>query len=131
MSSVDPDWYQFRNAVFEENYDKAELMLGENRGLLEQRNSIGETVLHFLAVENFLPGIQWLHSQGASLNTKNDFGTPLIFEVALLEYHELYVWLIRNGADPNYLDSDGQTIAEYLAEYDKSDMATFVSEQQK
>ena len=63
------------------------------------RNGIGETVLHFLAVENDREGVSWLHSRGFSLNETNAFGIPMIFEVAQLEYRDLFLWFTHHGAD--------------------------------
>ena len=129
MSDVRPEWYQFRNALYERDISVAESLLNEHPTLLDDRNGIGETVLHFLAVEDFLPGIEWLHSRGASLNTKNKFGTPLLFEVAQLGYRNLFVWLVQHGADTNQNDSDDRSIQDYLAEFDRPDMMAFINKQ--
>lgn len=89
---------------------------------------MGESVLHFLAVENNQPAIEWLHSRNADLNTTNEFGTPLLFEVALLGYQNLFLWLVQHGADPKNKDADGLRIDEYLAECDKPEIVAFVKE---
>jgi len=45
-------WYELRDAVFRKDFDRASELLGANPELTDVRNSIGETVLHYLAVEN-------------------------------------------------------------------------------
>jgi len=94
--------------------------------VISLKNGIGETALHWLAVENDLDAVKWLSDHGADLNSKNDFGTPLVFEVALLGYTDLFRWLISNGADPRQKDADGLGLKDHLIEHDKADMVNTV-----
>lgn len=128
MSNVHPEWYQLRDAVYQADFLTAQTLLRDNPKLLDERNGLGETVLHFLAVEDCLPGIEWLHARGASLDTTNEFGTPLLFEVAQLGYRDLLLWLVAHGANPKQTDSNDQSLRSYLAEYDKHEMVAFVDE---
>src|SRR5262249_46781819 len=125
---IRPEWYQFRDALEQADFSAAATLLQNDPHLIAERNGIGETVLHFLAVENNHPAIEWLHARGADLNTKNDFGIPLLFEVAQLGYRDLFLWLVQHGADPAKTTSDGQRIKDFLAEFDKADMITFIDE---
>jgi hypothetical protein len=70
-------------------------MLRETPALLFLTSGLGETALHYLAVEDDLEGVAWLKAKGADLDTKNRFGTPVLFEVAQLEYRMLYGWWFR------------------------------------
>lgn len=126
MGNAPDAWYALRNALFEGAFDVAEGLLRQRPALLEQRNGIGETVLHFLAVEDCLAGVAWLHARGASLDTRNDFGTPVVFEVAELGYGELLEWFAANGADLRQLDGDGQDLVACLVEGEKPEMAALV-----
>jgi ankyrin repeat protein len=126
MSNVRQEWYQFRDALERGDFVTASTLLEKDSSLLNERNNIGESVLHFLAVENNRPAIEWLHLRGANLNAFNEFGTPLLFEVAQLDYRELFLWLIEHGADPQKKDAQGRRIAEYLAEFDKPEIISFV-----
>lgn len=128
MRAVRPEWYRFRNALYAGDFAAAEALLRDEPALLTERNGLGETVLHFLAIEDSLPGIEWLHAQGGSLNTANDFGTPLLFEVAQLGYRDLLLWLGKHGADAGVKDGSGRTLQEYLVEFDQPEMALFVLE---
>ena len=120
-------WYALRNSVFERDFPAAEKLLSENPSLVNARDGLGETVLHFLAVENDLEGVSWLHARGFSLDERNKFGTPTVFEVAQLEYRELFVWFVHNGADLSLKDGEGNDIVANLLEYGKEEMAQFVA----
>jgi ankyrin repeat protein len=126
MSSTRPEWYQLRNALEQGDPSAAAALLEQDPALIDERNGLGETVLHFLAVENNLPPVEWLHSQGADLNVTNKFGTPLLFEVARPGYEELLLWLIKHGADPKMKNADGETIEEYLAYIKEPGMIAFI-----
>src|SRR5216683_7597931 len=126
--AADPLWYELRNAVCIREFDLAEKILATNPGLMLLRDGMGETVLHFLAVENDSKGVSWLHSRGFDLDTKNDFGTPAIFEVAQLGYKDLFLWFLANGADVFARDGEGHNILESLRECEKPDMRAFVIE---
>ena len=128
MSNGSPEWYHLRNAVYNGDFATAELLVRGDPKLLDARNGIGETVLHFLAVEDYLPGIEWLHARGASLNTTNGFGIPLLFEVAELGYRDLFSWLVENGADTKQLDEGNQSIQDYLIDNEKLEMVLFIKE---
>ena len=126
MSTTDTVWYEFRNAVYASDFSHAEELLRKNPSLLQLTNSIGETVLHFLAVENDQKGVSWLHARGADLDTKNTFGTPVLFEVGLLEHKGLFNWFVQNGADVHATDSEDQDLVLYLLEYKHNEMAEWV-----
>lgn len=123
MSDTEPSWYELRRAVFAGDYKAAEDLLRKNPGLLKLRNGAGETVLHYLAVENAAEGVAWLHGKGADLDTKNDFGTPVLFEVAQLGYKDLFSWFVARGADIRAVDDYGQGLIAFLTEYSKPKMA--------
>jgi ankyrin repeat protein len=126
MSSVRQQWYQLRDALEVGDFSTASSMVTEDSSLIDQRNGIGETVLHFLAVENNLRAVEWLHARGSDLNAANAFGTPLLFEVAQLGYRELFRWLLTHGADPKRTNAHGQSITDYLQEFDSFEMRDFV-----
>jgi ankyrin repeat protein len=126
MNETPEAWYELRNAIYAGEFDTASKMLIEQPALIHLTNGIGETALHYLAVENDLEGVSWLQARGADLNTKNEFGIPVIFEVASLEYKELFDWFLAKGADIRAQDANGQDIILYLLEFDHEDMAEWV-----
>ena len=128
MAEATKDWYALRNAVYAGELADAEQLLKANPTLLTTTNGIGETVLHFLAVENDIKGVAWLRTRDFDVNTKNQFGTPVVFEVAQLEYKELFLWLAANGSDLRTRDAKNADIFEYLSEYGKTEMAEWVKQ---
>ena len=123
---IDPHWYAFRDAVHERRLDDAESMLRETPALLFLTSGLGKTALHYLAVEDDLEGVAWLKAKGADLDTKNRFGTPVLFEVAQLEYRQLYGWLVQNGADTRARDRDDRGIVEHLLQFEVPEMIEWV-----
>ncbi len=86
------------NACFE-SLEKASELLDKDHSLLFEINGLGETPLHYLAVENQLDAVKFLFSRGAELNTISDCaGTPLS-EAASLGYFDLVKFLLENGAN--------------------------------
>jgi ankyrin repeat protein len=126
MSTTDERWYELRNAIYLMNLPLAADLLRQQPTLLKLSNALGETVLHFLAVENHAEGVAWLHSQGSPIDTKNKFGIPVLFEVASLQNKELFTWFVKKGADLRATNSEGQDIVEHLLEFDDDAMAEWV-----
>ena len=126
MSDISPLWYELRDAISEGDFGTAEELLKRTPALAQMTNRLGETVLHFLAVEDDRDGVAWLYAKGSDINTKNKFGTPVLFEVALLGYKNLFAWFVESGADLRIRDKEDQDLVDYLLEYDKGKMADWV-----
>ena len=110
----DPLCYDLRNLVYSKQFVYAENLLAANPCLFDQCDGMGETVLHFLAIENDIEGVEWLFARGFSLNTKNRFGTPIVFDVASGGHRDMLLWLFQHGADFSILDSKQRDILTYL-----------------
>ncbi|MBW4472933.1 MAG: ankyrin repeat domain-containing protein [Stenomitos rutilans HA7619-LM2] len=89
-------FYELRDAAFVDP-NAAEDFLSEYPSSIHAKNSIGETALHFLAVENAIESVRSLLEQGADINTTNNFGDTPLSEAASLGYLELYRFLLDNG----------------------------------
>jgi len=126
VSETRPEWYRLRDVLLDGDFVAAEALLASNPELIDARNSVGETVLHYLAVEDFKEGVAWLHARGSKLNTSDEFGVPLLFDIAVLGYRELFLWLVSNGADASARDSHGQSLEEHLAGLDVHEMIGFI-----
>jgi len=126
--TTDDMWYSFRNAVYSHDFVAASSILTLHPRIISSTNSIGETVLHFVAVENDIEGVAWLYSKGANINTKNKFGDPVIFEVASLGYKELFAWFVKSGANLHALNKESQTIDVYLLDMGQPEMAKWIRE---
>jgi hypothetical protein len=62
--SAPPYWYAFRDSVYTREWGVAEKIVLANPDITSPRDGLGETVLHFLAVENDLESVSWLHAHG-------------------------------------------------------------------
>ena len=122
----DPRWNDFLEAVWLMDRARASEMVADNPEVLQMRSGLGETPLHYLAVENHIDGVKWLYEKGSNLDTKNQFGTPVVFEVAQLGYRDLLVWLLKHGVDINVTDENGDDIFTYLKDYEKNEMVDFL-----
>ena len=80
---------------------KAQQMLKRHPGLLHARRGLGETALHFLAVEGYAEGVRFLAVAGADVNAKNEFGDTPLIDAALLGKAKVVRTLLSLGADPN------------------------------
>lgn len=116
-------WYRLRDSVSARNFFEAKRLLDIKPDLLNVTNLTGETVLHFLAVENDIEGVAWLHQQGFSLDNKTAImQEPIIFEIASLGYKDLLTWFYQNGADFTAKDSAQHNIFEFLKEYESMEV---------
>ena len=109
-----------RNLVYAAEYSDAKAFLDKHPELRDKRNSIGETVLHFLVVENNIEGVRWLAKNGFDPHVENEFGQSTLFEAASLEYFPMVDWLLENGADLEHKDQNGDNIYAYLEDMEKS-----------
>ena len=69
-----------------------------NPHVLELRTGLGETALHYLAIENYAEAVQLLIDLGASFEVTNDFGNSVLAEAELAEATEAVAVLKRAGA---------------------------------
>ena len=126
MTMRDPRWNEFLEALWLMDVGRMSAMVSNDPEVLHIRSGIGETPLHYLAVENRSDAVGWLHERRASIDTKNEFGTPVVFEVALLGYRDLLVWFLNHNVDLTATDENGDDIFAYLAEHGKQDMIDFL-----
>lgn len=84
-----------------EDHAAASRLLRDHPELLNARCIHGETVLHFLAVEGFVDGVQFLVASGADVDAVNKFGDTALVDVALLGNREIAEILLNHGANPN------------------------------
>ena len=121
-----PKWFELRSLVAEKKFEEATALLARESSLRSAVNGMGETVLHYQAVEDDEQGVSWLWSRGFDINTRNKFGTPVAFEVAQLDYRDLLHWFISNGADLSCRDKDGKNIKEYVLDFGHENIAKYL-----
>ena len=81
------------------DFSAAKRELDRNRELLFIRSGLGETVLHYLVVEDELALVRFLCECGALVDTENDFGDTPLFDAFRLGYLEMCRFLVSAGAD--------------------------------
>ncbi len=101
MSDTHPEFYNIRNA-FLEDIPAATAMVAATPSYLKARNSLGETVLHWLAIEDQVEAARALLDLGAEVNAVNKFGDSVLMNAAQLNYEAMCALLLERGADPRY-----------------------------
>jgi ankyrin repeat protein len=99
MADWDPRLTELIDAAVE-NPDLARKLVEADPTILDLRTGIGETALHFLAVENYGGGVQVLIDLGASVNVTNEFGATPLEEALSIKAMEAVDVLQRAGATP-------------------------------
>ena len=102
------DAYRLIRACSSSLDDAAALLQSEPRLLLE-RTGLGETPLHYLAVEDQVEAVRFLHEHGADLNVLNDFGDSPITEALALGNKRTAAFLLDHGADVRVSDGAGRS----------------------
>ena len=80
--------------AFFESVDEGLRLLKAEPDLISVRDGLGETPLHYLAVENQLSAVRALVEHGAEVNTLNECGGTPLSEAASLGHVELVKYLL-------------------------------------
>ena len=78
------------------------------------RTGIGETMLHWYAIEGEPHVLRKLIELGFEVNTRNRFGNTPIMECALIGRWDNAGVLLESGADLSITNDDGEDFLEYL-----------------
>lgn len=76
----------------------ARKLVKDHPEVLKLRTGLGETALHYLAVENCADAVQLLINLGAEVNVTNGFGASALEEAMQVEAQETIEVLRRAGA---------------------------------
>ena len=94
----DDDAYRLIRACFE-SLDEARELLRREPALVCALTGLGETPLHFLAVEDQLDAVKLLVEHGAKIDTLNRFGDSALAETASLGHVETLAWMLAKRRD--------------------------------
>ena len=84
---------------------------------LNSRNGLGETMLHWYAIEGESFVLERILSLGFEVNTQNIFGNTPIMEAALIGRWDNVKVLQNHGARLDICNQEGQDYWAYLAEF--------------
>lgn len=93
-------------AAFFESTEAGRKLAASEPDLVNAKTDLGETPLHYLAVENQIDAVQALVEIGADLNNVNSCGGTPLSEASRLGYAKLVQYLLSVGAK---LQVDGQS----------------------
>jgi ankyrin repeat protein len=112
----DPRFYQLRNAV-RADLEEAARIVAADPSIVQAKNSLGETALHYLVVENDFEAVEWLRLRGSDIDPTNINGNTPLDEAAVLGYLEMCQYLVSHGANPRHINHipHGDTSTLYMA----------------
>ena len=94
--------------------EEAQGLLAAEPTLLDARTGLGETPLHYLAVEDHLEGVRFLHERGAPIEVRNEFGETALSESLRLG-SAVANYLMDHGADVHALNPGGESMLHAAA----------------
>lgn len=95
--------------------------VGRDPQFCARRGPLGETLLHYFAVEYQPELVRALAASGAEVDVENEFGKTPLMEAGMLENLEMMTLLLELGAKVNHQSSSDQSTALHIAvEFDKS-----------
>ncbi|MES2258849.1 MAG: ankyrin repeat domain-containing protein [Pseudomonadota bacterium] len=101
--------YRLIAAAFD-SQDELLALLAAEPHLMHERTGLGETPLHYLAVENQLAAVKLLVEHGALVDTVNECGGTPLSESASLGYCELVAYLLSRDAKLHIAGQDEPTL---------------------
>ncbi len=82
--------------------------------VLSNRNGIGETMLHWYAIEGSPEILRKIIALGFDVNTVNKFGATPLCECARIGRWEIVEMLLAHGARTNIRDHNGEDVFDVL-----------------
>jgi ankyrin repeat protein len=82
--------------------------------VLSNRSGLGETMLHWYAIEGASDVLEKIVALGFDVNTTNEFGQTPLFESVIIGRWDNVEVLLKHGADPTVRNQNDETIYEYL-----------------
>jgi ankyrin repeat protein len=113
--------YELINGLHK-NYNETIEWLSNNRGEIDLKTNIGETALHYCAIENNFEIVKTLIEMGANINYTEEFGaSPLMNSIKLGNY-EMALLLLKHNADVDIKDVNGGTALSYCVLKDNTSL---------
>ncbi|EDY16862.1 hypothetical protein CfE428DRAFT_5671 [Chthoniobacter flavus Ellin428] len=122
---TDPRFYAFRDIVRSDLPGAAAILVADPE-VIRLRNELGETAMHYLAVENRPQEVAWLITRGAEVDTKNQFEQTPLMEVAALGLLNICRLLVSRGADYRYVNARGESVLSAAASTDHEEVVEYL-----
>jgi ankyrin repeat protein len=122
---TDPRFYAFRDIV-RSDLAAAAAMLAADPELVRLRNELGETAMHYLAVENRPQEVAWLITRGAEVDPQNQFQQTPLMEVAALGLLNICRLLVSRGANYRYVNARGESVLSSAASTDQEEIVEYL-----
>lgn len=116
---------EFLAAAYDD-MSKAEQMLKADPQFLHYRSSIGETVFHYLVIENEIEKAAKLLSWGADINTQDNFGATPLLHAVMLSNLNLVKWLVQRGAILEPKNINGETALVHATSNERAAIFQFL-----
>ena len=111
--SDDPLFEQLVDAAVRDEA-AAERLLRDHPRLVHGTNRLGETALHFLAVEGYAGGVAFLARLGAPVDARNGSQRTPLMEAAMVGATQVVRQLLACGADPYAETPEGNTAWDFF-----------------
>jgi ankyrin repeat protein len=96
--------------------------------VLVNRNGLGESMLHWYAIEGGPEVIERIIGLGFDVNTTNTFGRTPLFECVLIDRWEVAELLLTHGARTDIRDQNDEDVFAYLDEGGEQEKAQKLQE---
>ena len=87
----------------------------------KNRNGLGETMLHWYAIEGDTKVVEKIIDLGLDVNTQNKFLQTPLFECVSIERWDMVKLLLDSGADIGIKNQNDETIWQYLEFNDETE----------
>lgn len=87
--------------------------------VLSNRNGLGETMLHWYAIEGSVPVVEKMIALGFDVDTTNHYGSTPLCECAQLGKWEMVELLLARGARTDIRDCNGEDVFAFLEDNDE------------
>lgn len=104
-----PPFYELRDLLLSAPQE-ALSRLRRDRSLLDARSGLGETLLHWMAVEDASSLVSALIELGAEIDTVNHFGSTPLQEAVQLGRTEICLELLARGASVTRINDAGDSV---------------------
>lgn len=102
-------FYELRDLLLASPHE-AVARIKTDRRLLNVRSGLGETLLHWMAIEDVLPAVTSLIDLGSAIDTVNNFGSTPLQEAVQLGRTDVCLALLAQGASVTHTNEAGDTV---------------------